>query len=44
MGHFVLVWGRPQVLWQDLAELRADAPSKARGAESERGRPPSSNM
>ena len=36
----MLVGGRPQVLWEGLAELRADAPSKARGAEGERGRPP----
>ena len=34
----MLVGGRPQVLWEGLAELRADAPSKARGAEGERGR------
>ena len=33
----MLVVGRPQVLWQGLAELRADTPSKARGAEGERG-------
>ena len=35
--------GRPQVLWEGLAELRADAPSKARGAEGEQGRPPPSS-
>ena len=39
----MLVGGRPQVLWEGLAELRADAPSKARGAEGERGRPPPSS-
>ena len=33
----MLVVGRPQVLWQGLAELRADVPSKARGAEGKRG-------
>ena len=31
------------MLWEGLAELRADAPSKARGAEGERGRPPPSS-
>ena len=39
----MLVGGRPQVLWEGPAELRADAPSKARGAEGERGRPPPSS-
>ena len=39
----MLVGDRPQVLWEGLAELRADAPSKARGAEGERGRPPPSS-
>ena len=39
----MLVGGRPQVLWEGLAELRADAPSEARGAEGERGRPPPSS-
>ena len=38
-----MVGGRPQVLWEGLAELRADTPSKARGAEGERGRPPPSS-
>ena len=42
-GRNVLVGGRPQVLWEGLAELRADTPSKARGAEGERGRPPPSS-
>ena len=42
IGRNVLVGGRPQVLWEGLAELRANAPSKARGAEGERGRPPPS--
>ena len=36
----MLVGDRPQVLWEGLAELRADTPSKTRGAEGERGRPP----
>ena len=39
----MLVGDRPQVLWEGLAELRADAPSKARGTEGERGRPPPSS-
>ena len=39
----MLAGGRPQVLWEGLAELRADAPSKAHGAEGERGRPPPSS-
>ena len=42
-GRNVLVGGRPQILWEGLAELRADTPSKARGAEGERGRPPPSS-
>ena len=37
----MLVGGRPQVLWEGLAGLRGDAPSKARGADGERaGRRP----